>query len=203
MNIRWLYPRRAVHKAVGLAVMLLASTYALFGLAIAHADPIILWTLLGKVYVTENGFPSLNVSSVELSCQYQVFEMVVVSDPKIGKFGPAEGRMIDKTSTSSWPCQRGECPFREELETGGGTVSCNWVVRTPKGATINCPWTPKGAGPEEVRIDIASGAATPTPGSPAAVPHSGSPIALAGLSSFLTALLLAWLIEVPVVFLML
>jgi hypothetical protein len=195
--------RRAARKAVRLAAALLVSVWVLPGWAIAHADPVFLWTLQGTVYVTENGFPSTKVSSVELSCQYQVFEWVVVQDEKTGEIKPAGGRNVDKTSTSSWPCQRGECPFKEELETGGGTVACNWAVRTPGGATISYPWTPKGAGPEEVRIDIAGGASAASPSSPGPASRHSLPIALPGPGAFLVALILAWLVEVPVVFLML
>ena len=65
---------RAARKAVGLVMTLLMSAYMLSGWAIAHANPIILWDLQGKVFVTENGRPSNKVSSIALSCQHQVYE---------------------------------------------------------------------------------------------------------------------------------
>lgn len=188
------FSHRAARKAVNLIAMLLMSMYALSASAIAHANPIIVWPIQGKVHIMGNGLPSDKVDFVSLLCKYSTFEDEIVryvTEEGETILERMERREIPHTSSLIVFCQRGECPFKGQLETGGEPVSCIWVVRTPDGATINYPWTPKRVEFEEVYIDIATGAIT-----------NDLPV-WPGLRTFLAALILAWLVEVPAIFLML
>jgi hypothetical protein len=190
-----LFPYRAGRKAVNLIAMLLVSVYTLFAPAIAHADLIFIFSTEGEVHVMENGWPSDKVDSVKLECQYYPYTNL-------------EEELMPKTSMSIWPCQRGECPFDLELATADGSASCHWVIHTPDGVTISYPWMPEAMVFEDVYIDIATGAITvnPTPpatstSDPIATSYKGLPV-LPRISTFLAALILTWLIEVPAIFLM-
>jgi len=194
-------------KAVNLIAILVVSVYILSWPAIVHANPIVVYEIQGKVHVMENGLPSDKVDSVELVCEYSIFTAVLVVEED--GTTQAEGQDIPKTSTNSWPCQHGECPFDTMLQTGGGPVRCKWVVNTPSGSTMNYQWTPRGVEFKDVYLDIATGIITVNPIPPATstpAPTATSPKGLQvlpNLDTFLAALILAWLVEVPTIFLML
>jgi hypothetical protein len=194
--------RRAARLAAHLAVVLLLSACALSLVETVRANPITVTELVdtaavqrlaGMVRVTEGGARSHRTTAVTLSCRRRAYmtEMKDAADGRVTEYGG----WTDVDWVENVACRGGEYPF--EVDAPTGLHACTVLVRRDDRSTMACSWRPVPGGYLDLRVKI-SGASCSARVDPRAA-DGGPP----SPERFVIALLLAWAVEVPVLFLLL